>query len=163
MKNLSDSNYFRKSRVASKYKRAAPWVLGGAAPSQPTRMLSNVIVFDGWTCPPLVAFARNAVESNPALTLRELQAAVLREVDNGIFDYPYVWWVHEQTNCTRAIHEDSEGMPFVKLGKKWQLAYPIDAIAGLVGAQGVLDYEKVPRSGYFIVLENEEIARAHTL
>jgi hypothetical protein len=163
MKNLPDSNYFKKSRIASKYKVAAPWVLGVAVPTQPTRMLSNVTVFDGWNCTTTAAFARKIVGTTPGLTLRDLQAAVLRGVEGGLLDNPYIWWVYEPKSRTRAIHEDAEGRSFIKLGKKWQLAYPLDAIAGLCGAQGCSEYENVPRSGYFIIWENEEIARSHSL
>lgn len=162
MKNAIDSSYFRKARVASKYKLSAPWVRGSVAPTQPTRMLSNVTVYDGWECTSNARLARGIVEVEPQLTLRDLQARMLKEVELGNTSYPYVWWIYEQTCRTRAIHEDSDGRPFVKLHNKWHLAYPIDAIAGLVGAQGVLDYERVPKTGFFILWENEDIARNHS-
>jgi len=163
MKNAPTSYYFRKTRVSSKFKSAASWVFGVSTPTQPTRMLSNVTVFDGWACGSVAHFARQVIVQHPSLTLRELQNVLLESLNRGEIDYPYIWWVYARTSRTRAIHEDAEGRPFIKLGTKWQLAYPIDAIAGLVGAQGSEDYdsENVPNSGYFVLWENEDAARKH--
>lgn len=165
MKNAPASNYFRKSRVASKFKTAAPWVMGLNSPIQPTRMLSNVTVFDGWTCGSVAQYAKKIISEQPSLTLRELQNILLGSLERGDIDYPYIWWVYARTSRIRAIHEDAEGRPFIKLGTKWQLAYPIDAVAGLAGAQGSPDFdsENLPRTGYFVVWENEDAARQHRL
>lgn len=165
MKNVPASNYFRKSRVASRFKSAAPWVKGVSAPVQPTRMLSNVTVFDGWRCTSVAQFADQVISHKPSLTLRELQQILLDSLSKGEIEYPYVWWVYARTSRTRAIHEDAEGRPFVKLGTKWQLAYPLDAVAGLAGAQGTPDFdsENLPATGYFVLWENEDAARKHSL
>lgn len=165
MRNAPASNYFRKSRVASRFKPASPWVMGLTAPTQPTRMLSNVTVYDGWMCGSVVQFARQIISKQPSLTLRELQNILLESLRKGEVAYPYVWWVYARNSRTRAIHEDAEGRPFVKLGTKWQLAYPIDAVAGLAGAQGApdLDSENLPHTGYFILWENEDAAKQHRL
>jgi len=95
------------------------------------------------------------------MSLRELQKEMLLLVENKSIDLPYIWWVNPTKQWTRAIHEDANGMAFVKLHAKWHLAIPLDRVGGLAGAQSSGGYEDIPLAGYFILWDNEESARLH--
>lgn len=162
MKNIPSTDYFRRGRVASKYALASPWVNFGTSPSQPTRMLSNVIVFDGWSNPSLACTAQRIVSDRPSISLRALQQLLLEMTETRAIDYPYIWWVNSTKEWKRALHEDANGLQFVKVHGKWHLAYPLDKVGGLAGAQYTDGYEDVPLFGYFILWDNEDCARKHT-
>lgn len=162
MKNAPSSNYFRKGRVSSRSALASPWVKDGTAPILPTKMLSNAIVFDGWRSSGRLDIAKQIVAQNPNISLRDLQQLLLEKITKGEIDQPYLWWINPLKGWKRAIHEDSNGVPFIKLNNKWQLVYPIDKIAGLAGAQHSGDEEDVPLNGYFLLKENEDCAKNHS-
>lgn len=125
-------------------------------------MLSNVTVFDGWTIALIARTARKISSENPDISLRALQQILLEKTKNREIDFPYIWWVNPTKKCTRALHEDANGLPFVKVHGKWQLAYPLDKVGGLAGAQNTDGYEDIPLAGYFILWDNEDFAREHT-
>jgi hypothetical protein len=83
------------------------------------------------------------------------------QLNKGKTSLPYVWWVRPKSSRTRAIHQDANGITFVKLGNKWQMAFPIQAVGSLAGSQGSMDYEDLPRNSYFVSWENEGITRQH--
>ncbi|MAY15202.1 MULTISPECIES: hypothetical protein [Thalassolituus] len=148
-------------RRGTNYKKAAPWVNGVASPALPTTMLSNVTVYESWLNPHNMGIAKNLIAHKKDLTVRELLYEMCYQMKEGNTEYPYVWWVWPHTSKTRAIHEDSNGVTFVKLGNKWQMAFSIQAMGALAGAQGASSYEELPRNAYFVSWENEETARAH--
>lgn len=125
-------------------------------------MLSKVTVFDGWCNPSLARTAQRIVSESPSISLRDLQRILLEKTESGEIDYPYIWWVNPTKEWTRALHEDADGQPFVKVHGKWHLAYPLDKVGGLAGAQSADGYEDVPLAGYFILWDNEDSARKHT-
>lgn len=148
-------------RKGTNFKKAAPWVNGLASPALPTKMLSNVTIYESWLNPHNMKLARNLITQRKRLTVRELLYEMLYQVKAGNTDSPYVWWVWTSSSKTRAIHQDSNGVTFVKLGNKWQLAFSIQAMGALAGAQGTSSPEELPRDAYFVSWENEEMARAH--
>lgn len=150
-------------RKGTNNKKAAPWVNGVASPALPTTMLSSVTVYDSWLIPHNMGIAKNIIAQKNGLTIRELLYEMLHQMKAGNIDYPYVWWVWPHSSKTRAIHQDSNGVTFVKLGKKWQMAFSIQAMGALAGAQGASNYEELPNNAYFVSWENEEMARAHML
>lgn len=125
-------------------------------------MLSNVTVFDGWSNPSLARISQKIVCDRPTISLRELQQILLEMTETGEIGYPYVWWVNPTKAWKRALHEDANGLPFVKVHSKWHLAYPLDKVGGLAGAQYADGYEDIPLAGYFILWDNEDCARKHT-
>lgn len=148
-------------RWASDRWPAAPFVRGVHAPSVPVRMLATVEVFEGWKCSDCPT---ELCEDNHK-TLRELHVELLAPCTTFERDYPYLWWVWSLAPKRRALYEDAAGLPFVKLGRLWQLAYPLHAIRGLAGAQGAPDndFTKLPPNGYFVVFDHESGAQAHLL
>lgn len=147
-------------RRASNRWAAIPYMQGVGSPSIPTRMLSMENIYEGWTLSPVHAFAKQLAVENPSLTLRGLQEQVLSKGMGENIEHPFVWWVFNRAPKRRAIYEDAAGLHFVKLGAIWQLAYPLHAIRGLAGnPEG--QYEDVPSNGYFVVWDNERIARKH--
>jgi len=148
-----------KFRNASRFKIAAPWVEKVSHPALPTRMLSNVLVYNGWQNPHNVALAKELVGINPEITLRGLLNEMLLKTKNDENHAPYVWWIWPSGSKKRAIHGDSNGLSFVKLDHKWQLAYSLKAVGALAGAQGAGGYEELPSNAYFIPWENEDIAK----
>lgn len=145
-------------RLGSNYKNAKPWVEGRTSPVNPVKMLSVRDVLEGWSNPAGVKKAKDYLRINPNLTMRELGELML--CSNA--DYPYIWWCcRSATPAKRAIYEDSEGLNFVKLNNKWQMAYSILASGILVGSQAGTHYEDLPYNSYFVLWENEDAARAH--
>ena len=153
-----EDSTLRKSTI---YKNAEPWLNGVEAPTMPATMLSNVTVFESWLNTHNLNLAKELLSQQSGLTLRELLVEMLLQINAGHAEYPYIWWVWPHSSKVRAIHEDSNGLTFVKLEKKWKMAYSIQAMGALAGAQGTSDYEELPRNAYFVSWENEEIARAH--
>jgi hypothetical protein len=147
-----------KRRIASAHRKAAPWVLGRAGPRQPVRMSSNMTVYGGYANPKGLAFAKEVVEANPSITLRELQEIIHNDSESS---YDYIWWMVNKAHV-RAIHEDADGLSFVRLEKLWQLAYPLSAVGGLAGAQSWGNYENLPPNSYFVLYENEKKAFSHS-
>lgn len=150
-----------KLRSGSDYKIAAPWIFGRSGPSMPVRMMSNVQVFQSWRNPNNMKLAEELVSSNASLTLRGLVNEMLVLMEKEKVVYPYTWWVYPFSPVTRTVYEDSDGISFVKLAHKWQMAFPVQAVGVLAGAQGCLDYENVPVNAYFVSWENEAQARKH--
>jgi len=148
-------------RRGSRFKKAVPWVEGVVAPAMPTKMMSNVTVLESWLNPLNMEFAKKIIQNDKAVTLRELAERMLMMVEEGKTEYPYVWWVWPHSSKKRAIHEDSNGITFVKLDNKWQMIFSIQAVGVLAGAQGRDSYEDLPPNAYFVSWENEEIARQH--
>lgn len=148
-------------RPASRLTKAAPWLLGSTTPKMPMEMLSNVQVFDCWTCRPTEKFAKEFNATNPDATWRAIQVAILNHLIESSHEYPYIWWLWLGRGKTRAIYKDAADVTFVKLDNKWQLAYSLRDTGGLVGAQGApnCNYEAVPRNGYFVCSENEGVVR----
>ncbi|WP_159820278.1 hypothetical protein [Colwellia sp. 20A7] len=151
---LNDKNI--KLRVGSKFKTAFPWINGVVTPAMPTRMLSNVVVFESWQNPHNMRIAKEIVKSNKKITLRELVSEML--ITSEI---PYIWWLYPVSTKVRAIHEDANGITFIKLNNKWQMVFSSKMVGALVGAQGGLNTESFPPNSYFISWENEELARNH--
>ncbi|WP_027873401.1 hypothetical protein [Spongiibacter marinus] len=148
-------------RKGTNFKLAAPWINGVATPALPTKMLTNVTVFESWLNPHNFELAKSIVSENEELTVRELLYEMLFKIKSGKTTMPYVWWVWPHSSKTRAIHQDSNDMTFVKLGSKWQMAFSIQSMGALAGSQGSMNYEELPRNAYFVSWENEKIARAH--
>jgi hypothetical protein len=149
-------------RYASKTFRAAPLVCGISFPAKPTRMLSNTNVYEGWECRSVARHARTIVAAQTFLTLRELHERLKLDETKGKIAYPFVWWIYvAHPPIQRAIHQDIDGNFFVKLGSKWQLAYSIDHVGTLAGAQGGAGDYDIPKTGYFVIWENEAKAVRH--
>lgn len=148
-------------RKGSRFKKAEPWVNGVAGPAMPTQMMSNVEVFDSWLNPHNMKLAKEIVSHKKSVTLRGLVDEMFVQLSMDKTSLPYIWWIWPHSSKTRAIHQDANGITFVKLGNKWQMAYPIQAVGVLAGSQGSMDYENIPRNSYFVSWENEEIARQH--
>ena len=143
-------------RKGSSFKKAEPYVFGRSSPSLPVKMLSVREIHDGWHCG--VEYAKEFLRDDPTLTMRELGYLMLKKEN----EFPYAWWCWESLSPKkRAIYEDSEGVKFVKLHNKWRLAYSTLDAGILVGAQGGKHYEDLPRNSYFVLWENEEMARQH--
>ena len=146
-------------RRASKTAIAVPLLRGATSPTMPVRMLSNAKVYEGRELRHMAKYARNIVEALPSLTLRELHEQLKLDETKGKVTYPFVWWIDVGCPPTqRAIHEDAEGRFFVKLDNKWQLAYSIDHVGALAGAQSGNGYYDIPKTGYFVTWENEDKA-----
>jgi len=143
-------------RKGSRFKNALPWINGVSAPAMPTRMLSNVVVFESWQNPHNMEIAKGIVKINKNMSLRELVSEML-----NTSEIPYIWWIYPVSSKIRAIHEDSNGITFIKLNNKWQMVYSSKMVGALVGAQGGLDAESFPPNSYFVSWENEELARSH--
>lgn len=150
-------------RRGSRFKLAKPWIKGVSSPAMPTRMLSKVVVYDSWLNNFNMDLANQIVDKYPSLTLRELVEKMLKKMDGKHTSYPYLWWVWPKSKKMRVIHEDANGITFVKLDNKWQMVFSSQVVGVLVGAQGVEGYESLPRNSYFISWENEEIARKHCI
>lgn len=150
-------------RLSSRHVPASTFLSSDVSPAPPTRMLSNVEICDGWLNGPHAQVAQRILSKNPEMSLLDLQIAMLRKTERGELYCPYIWWVDARCRWGRALHEDSAGRKFVKLNSKWHLAYSMDQIGGLVGAQNSGGYEDIPKVGYFVVWENERIARNHSL
>ena len=150
-----------KLRKASSFSKAEPWVLGISSPSKPTQIRSNVMVYHGWANPHDLNVAKEIVKKNKAISLKELQTQLFTMLDKSVVSYPYIWWVQHSGAKKRAIHEDVNGIVFVKLENKWRLAYPISILGGLVGAQYAGNAEDVPPNSYFVLWDNEQDARKY--
>lgn len=150
-------------RRGSRFKLAKPWIKGVSSPAMPTKMLSNVVVYDSWLNNFNMDLANEIVDKYPSMTLRELVESMLKQMGDKHTGYPYLWWVWPESNKKRVIHEDANGITFVKLNNKWQMVFSSQAVGVLAGAQGVQGYESLPRNSYFISWENEEIARKHCI
>lgn len=150
-------------RKGTNNKKAAPWVNGLVSPALPTTMLSSVTVYESWLNQCNMGIAKDIIALKKELTVRELVYEMLYQMKAGNIDYPYIWWVWPHSSKTRVIHQDSNGVTFVKLGNKWQMAFSIQSMGVLVGAQGAANYEELPKNAYFVSWENEEMARAHML
>ncbi|MCA4019847.1 hypothetical protein [Vibrio vulnificus] len=149
-------------RLASKYGEAKSWVLGASHPIGTTAMRSNVQLYHGWDCPVTLGIAKALVTEYPRMTLRELQVRMLKLAKDGEAIFPYIWWVYTRkaSSDIRAIHEDQNGLLFVKLKGKWMQVYQCQKLGSLVGSQGN-HYEDFPSNAYFVLWENEEQARNH--
>lgn len=150
-------------RLASRYSAAKPWVLGISHPVGSTVMRSNVQLYHGWDCPVTLRTAKGIVSKSPQMSLRELQVKMLKLAIEGEAIYPYLWWIYTRkaSSDIRALHEDQNGLLFVKLKGKWMQVYPCQKLGSLVGAQGE-HYEDFPSNAYFVLWENEDKARSHT-
>ena len=147
-------------RKGSSFKAVKPWLEVRASPAMPTKMLSMVDVYDGWTNPHPLKIAKVLVNESPSMTFRELGNRMIISKESEL---PYIWWCFSANlPKKRAIHEDSDGVTFVKLNNKWQMAMSVMSAGVVVGSQNGDDYESVPRNAYFVVWENEEIARQHS-
>ena len=146
-------------RKGSNFKRAEPWVVGRASPAQPVKMLSVREVYEGWANPSGVKLARERLRLDPTLTMRELGYLMLKSDQ----ELPYIWWCFSSAPKQRAIYEDSEGLNFVKLDNKWQMAYSIMSAGILIGSQSGKHYEDLPKNSYMVLWENEEMARQHAI
>lgn len=155
------SKFQKQLRLASKFKQSDPWVNGVASPTLPTQMESSVELYRGWANPESLKYAKTIVK-NKKMTLRELQQMMLIGLIKDNLSMPYIWWVDATTSCRRVVHEDGEGRTFVKLDNKWQMAYSVQAIGGLVGSQYTGNHEEVPKNTYFVLWENEQIARKYS-
>lgn len=149
-----------KLRKPSNFKKAEAYVYGIASPSLPTKMASEMDVYNAWTNPHNLNTAKSLLRNNRFMTFAELLTAMVdSEKVHDVF--PYLWWVWPKSCKKRVVHIDSDGVTFVKMNNKWQIVYSVQSIGSLVGAQGSPHYESVPKNGYFVVWENEEIARKH--
>lgn len=157
--NLTDKNSILRN--GSMFKSASPWVNGVDYPLLPTSMLSNVTVYSSWINPHNMILARDIIAKENGLKVRELIYKMLFEIKNGRTDYPYIWWLWPRSSVKRVLHEDSEGLTFVKLDNKWQMAFSIKQLGALVGAQGSQDYEDLPQNDFFVSCEYEETARSY--
>ena len=162
-KDFCSDNYMDKCpprfRQGSSFRKARPWVEGRESPSHPVKMLSVRDVYSGWSNPAGVKLAKKFLETDPNLTMRELAELMLRSKS----DYPYIWWCYgANAPVKRAIYEDAEGLNFVKLNNKWQMAYSTLSSGILVGCQSGKNYEDLPPNAYFVLWENEGVAREHT-
>jgi len=147
-------------RRASDRWLAAPFIHGVGSPSVPARMLSMENIYEGWALTTVHQVAKQLIPRNSVLTLRDLQEQIISMGMKEKIDHPYVWWVLNRAPKRRVIYEDAAGLCFVKLGAIWQLAYPLHVIRGLTGnPEG--PYEDVPSNGYFVIWENEHIAKKH--
>ena len=159
LQNFNDA----KLRRGSNFKKAEPWIKGVVSPAMPTQMLSNVEVFDSWLNPGNMKLAKELICQSNGMSLRDLVSEMFVQISANKTGLPYLWWVWPHSPKTRAIHQDANGITFVKLDNKWQMAFPIQAVGALAGSQGGRDYEALPENAYFVSWENEEIARQHFL
>ena len=149
-------------RNASGRKRAYPWIKVTGAPVKPATPLSNVAIYDGWVNPHNKKIAVAAVEASSSMTLRDLQHEMFAKMKENETPYPYIWWVCCISRVReRLLYEDAEGVNYVKLENTWRPAYPLLTAGCLAGAQCSDDYESVPLNGYFIVWDDEDVARQH--
>ena len=149
-------------RLASNYGEAKPWVLGSSHPVGTTVMRSNIQLYNGWDCPVTLRIAKTIVTESPQMTLRELQTKMLKLAITGEATFPYIWWIYTRkpSSNVRAIHEDQNGLLFVKIRGKWMQVYKCQKLGSLVGSQGE-HYEDFPSNAYFVLWDNEELARSH--
>ena len=146
-------------RRSSNFKKAEPYVYGIASPTLPTKMSSEVDVYDAWSNPYNLNVAKSLLRKNRFMTFAELMTGMVNsQRDHDVF--PYIWWIWPFSSKKRIVHVDSNGITFVKMSNKWQIAYPVQSIGALAGSQGI-HYENVPKNCYFVVWGNEEIARKH--
>ncbi|WP_391091155.1 hypothetical protein [Vibrio sp. NH-UV-68] len=150
-------------RLASKYGEAKSWVLGVSHPIGTTIMRSNIQLYHGWDCPVTLRLAKTLVTESPRISLRELQVKMLKLAKDGEVTFPYLWWIYARkaSSDVRAIHEDQNGLLFVKLKGKWMQVYKCQKLGSLVGSQGSEHYESIPNNAYFVLWENEAQARSH--
>ena len=105
-------------RKGSSFKAVKPWLEVRASPAMPTKMLSMVDVYEGWSNPHSLKIAKVLVNEIPSMTFRELGNRMIISKENEL---PYIWWCFSANlPKKRAIHEDSDGVTFVKLNNKWQ-------------------------------------------
>ena len=149
-----------KLRKPSNLKKAEPYVYGIASPSLPTKMMSEVNVHDAWLNPHNLKLAKTLLQENRFMSFSQLMFAMVKSGSNKSV-FRYIWWVLPHSCKKRVMHTDNDGVNFVKMNNKWQILYSVQSVGALVGAQGSPHYESVPKNGYFVVWENEEIARKH--
>jgi len=154
LENLANKG--TKLRKGSRFKEANSWVNGVSMPAMPTRMLSNVTVYESWQNPKNIEHAKDLLNINSSLTFRELIEKMFETTESS-----YIWWLYPVSTKVRTIHEDANGFTFVKMNNKWQMVYSIKMVGGLVGAQGVNNCEDLPLNSYFVSWENEDIAKSH--
>ena len=154
----ADREFSFPLRKGSSFKKAEPYVFGRSSPSLPVKMLAVREIHDGFRMGGGIKIAKEYLRDDPTLTMRELGYLMLKSKN---MPYPYIWWCQETNTQKRAIYEDSEGLNFVKLSNKWQMVYSTMSAGILVGAQGRRHHEDVPRNSYFILWDNEEMARQH--
>lgn len=158
--SLSDSN--AALRKGSKFKKAKSWIEGVPSPAMPTKILSNAEIFNGWLNPHNFKLAKTLISQNENLTFRDLVNEMLIHMTTEETTLPYIWWIYISPPKARAIHQDANGVTFVKLNNKWQMALSTQELGALVGAQGGINYEDIPKNAYFVSWENEKIARKYT-
>ncbi|TKB52022.1 hypothetical protein [Ferrimonas aestuarii] len=153
-------------RRASSRKKASILLYPPKQPIGEFRMLSNIDVHCGWECPVNLRWAKGLNINEQSETLRDIQLKALENAV-GAGQYPYLlWFYREKSPKKRAIYTDSVGASFIKLNSVWQVVYNCRELGTLVGAQGhkgeAVDYEKLPPNAYFVVMENEAVARRHS-
>ncbi|MBV2089331.1 MAG: hypothetical protein KUF72_00425 [Candidatus Thiodiazotropha sp. (ex Ctena orbiculata)] len=130
-------------------------------PVPPTQMLSNVMVYYGNEDPANIAIARDLVNRSPQITFHGLLLKMLRKTALDEISVPYIWWIHPSGPKQRRIQEDSHRLPFVRIDNRWHLAYPLQILGPLAGAQDANGYEDQPRNIYFITWDNKNTVTKH--
>jgi len=158
-KQCLDSNSNALLRKGSSYKKAENWLNKTSGPALPTKMLSNVCIYNSWINPHNISLAREIIKYNDGITFQELVYEMLMLVNEEKTPTPYIWWLWPHSSKSRAVHEDANGQTFIKIENKWHLVYSAQVVGVLVGTQGTKDYEQIPSNCYFVSWESEEISK----
>lgn len=161
-KSLLERGQVPQLRCASSRQKAKPWINPAGMPVHPVNQLSMIRVYDGWVNPHNKKIAKNVVEEYPDITLYQLQINLFLRMSEGEIDIPYIWWICA-ISCPkyRLLHEDSQGVYYIRFDNLWRPVYPLMKTGCLAGAQCAKDYESIPLDGYFFVWEDEDTALRH--
>lgn len=140
--------------------KASIWLEENLSPTLPTRKKRNVPLFDGWGCPETIAFAQRLITQHPEASLREVQQEILKGFDAATLSVPNLWYVWCGQLRVKALYEDANHLPFIRVEKKWHLAYEISRLGGLVEVRGMRPTrdKKYITHGCFICWQNEDLA-----
>ena len=148
-------------RLATQDQRAKCWLEDNQTPALPTRKIAIVEVYDGWACPETVNFAKEVIARNPEASLSDVHLALLHGYKDAQLPVPYLWLVQLYRKRIRGLHRDANNQQFIRLDKKWFLAYSLQEMADLVGWVALHQAVQVEGNyiGYFIRWENEDLAK----
>lgn len=148
-------------RLASRIKKAAPWLGEAPTPLLPVDKQREVYLYDGWPCAASVAHAQRMIQARPAATLREVQQEIVHQVARGKLWYPHLWWIAGTWCRFKPLYRDANGIAFVLLDEEWYPAWSLRDLGDLVGLKGTGTPQeaKLPLEGYFVCWDNELVAR----
>ncbi|MBT7556494.1 hypothetical protein HN615_06175 [Candidatus Woesearchaeota archaeon] len=148
-------------RVGSYRLLAKGYVDVKTSPVLPIKQLSTEVIFESWLNRYNNEIAKNLINQDSSLSLQKLLVEMIQLTGKDI-ECPYIWWIYpNQNKKNRLIYRDADGDEFVKIDKKWQIAYSVRAVGSLVGRQGGSNYEDLdlPFNSYFVVWENKDNAK----